>query len=517
MVIATILLGEKLPPHPSVHEPFTRIKEGLVNLEGNAMTRLAIIPILVQASTALPAVATGVAFFITLLRPLVWLRHFVVRKPILTLVALTGLVASSALIVFSLRSCAHSSPRRDWAQVALNIIQSKQAKADSSLGVTNAPRHLTPAWEFKQTGAMFLSTPILRHGRLYGASCTIDVGGTYGSIFCLDAATGRPIWQIDKIDNQYLKGIFSSPALSVDGRHIVIGEGLHFDNACHLICLETETGRLHWKIDIPANHVESSPAVFGDFVVVGAGAIEHANHLPIESPGYAIAVRISDGEVLWRKDIVDPESSPAIAADGVIYIGSGINGCAIVALRADGQPEWQTSTPYPATGPVLLAGDYIITGTGRGDLVNADPHPGGAVLKINRFNGEIVWRRDLTDAVLGQVAIADGRIFCPVRDGTVVALDLEDGRKIWNKTISEAPVLAGVASSGKNLYAVSSNGILVILDATTGELLEKHALNDEANPGRSSLSLSAPFVSEGRVYVGSETGGLRCFVGAPNK
>jgi outer membrane protein assembly factor BamB len=166
---------------------------------------------------------------------------------------------------------------------------------------------------------------------------------------------------------------------------------------------------------------------------------------------------------------------------------------------------------------MLAADDYVITGTGRGDLVNADPHAAGAVIKMNRFNGEVAWRTDLADAVLGQIALDDGKVFCPVRNGTVVALDVRDGQKLWSQTISDAPMLGGITCAGRNLYAVSSDGFLVILDATTGDLLEKHSLNDETNSWQGNLSLSTPIVSEGRVYVGSETGGMRCFVGTHNE
>src|SRR5262249_10482433 len=162
------------------------------------------------------------------------------------------------------------------------------------------------------------------------------------------------------------------------------------------------------------------------------------------------------------------------------------------------------STAYPATGPISLVHDLVIAGTGRGDFVNADPHPAGAVIAINAQTGNIQWQAEFPDAVLGRVSIGDGKAFCPVRDGTVVALSLQGGGQLWSQQIAEAPVLAGPTVSGNYLYAVSSDGALVLLEAETGRVIEKHNLNDEANPGRRSLCVSTPVVTGSRVFVGSE-------------
>jgi outer membrane protein assembly factor BamB len=481
------------------------------------MTTLAIVPILVQAgTTALSAILAGAgAMLAALFRPLEWLR-WCRRKPAAATLLLGGMLSLSwGLDGLGHRMAARSRSQWDWAQVAINLIRSEQA-VKSERATEAGPRNLRPLWEFKLPGASFLSTPVLANGRLYAASCIVDVGGTFGSIICLDAANGQPIWQVDKIDNQDLKAFFSSPALTADGKFLVIGEGLHFDAQCHLICLNAATGKLHWKIDVPRNHIESSPAILDDVVVAGAGAIERANHLPVDSPGYALSVGISDGRIRWQSEIIDPESSPVIAPDGVVYIGSGVNGSAVVALDTNGTRLWKTSTPYPATGAVSLFDGLVVIGTGRGDFVNGDPHPSGAVLAFDRTTGRIRWKTQLPDAVLGNLAIVEGRVFCPVRDGTVVALNLENGEKIWSQQISHAPVLAGIASSGDYVYAVGSDGFLAVLDSKTGRLLEKHSLNDEANPGRQNLSLSAPLLRNGRLFVGSETGGLRCLVGTVN-
>jgi outer membrane protein assembly factor BamB len=98
----------------------------------------------------------------------------------------------------------------------------------------------------------------------------------------------------------------------------------------------------------------------------------------------------------------------------------------------------------------------------------------------------------------------------------IVALDLKaDGKEIWRQQISErSPALAGPALTGTHDYATTSDGYLSVLDATTGEIFQRVYINHESKPGELGLTFSSPLVSGGRVFVGSETGGLRCYVGS---
>ena len=63
------------------------------------------------------------------------------------------------------------------------------------------------------------------------------------------------------------------------------------------------------------------------------------------------------------------------------------------------------------------------------------------------------------------------------------------------------------------VYAQSQYGGLVRFDKASGELVEQHYVNSAEKPGEMGLSTSSPFVAGGKVFLGSETGGLRCFVG----
>jgi len=536
---------------------------------------LAVVPVFVNAGAALlPALLAGLVSALALLFKPKELLRVCRRKPQVPL----GVIAGAALLFFLIRWLAapeasagksrretRSEPGRsgtDWSQVAIEILRQEErarlaggglppgaasnpeaawkpadrplvyrgdARRSGYLGGPS-PTGLALRWEFRQDDAMVLSSPLVSGKFVYCATATLDPPGTYGSVFCLDAATGRKVWETQlkssspKTD---FKGFFSSPALTADGKDLIIGQGLHVDGDAELVCLEAATGRVRWLRPTPL-HIESSPAIEGELVVAGAGAIETGpDHKPQGDPqgrghpGYVFGVRISDGQELWRYPVIDPESSPVIQ-DGIAFIGSGLNGGGVVALKiAEGLSEkdrlaWKTATPFPATGSVTLDGDLVLVGCGNGDFVFAAPNPQGTVLALDRASGNVRWSAKMPDAVLGTIAVRDGIAICPSRNGEVVALDLKsNGQELWRQRISErAPVLAGPAFTGTHVYATTADGYLSVLDAATGKVIERIYINHENKPGELGLTLSAPLISGGRVYVGSETGGLRCYGGS---
>jgi len=368
------------------------------------------------------------------------------------------------------------------------------------------PRGLSKLWNYSEDYSTSLSSPLLVGKKLYSSISTLKGGTYYGAVICLDAENGTKLWKTNlDINGKPFPGIFSSPALTADGTKLLIGQGLHPDTNCSLICLDASTGSVQWQAPTTL-HIES------DVAVVGCGAIEGPDHKPISAPGEVIAIQISDGKELWRHPVNDPESDPAIV-DGVVYIGSGFNGHKVVALKIEsGEEIWSTDTTYPATGAITVVGDRVITGVGNGDFVYGDPHPAGKVLGINRADGKVLWDTPFPDAVLGAVAVVGNVAVCTGRTGKITLLNIADGSIIKSTVAHEnEPVMAAAAFTGKTIYAVSSGGYLVVLDGD-GKKLETIALNSEDTPGQG-MSFSSPTVAGGRVFVGSETGGLICLVG----
>ena len=530
---------------------------------------LAIVPIFVNTGAALlPAVLGALASVLAVvLRPreLLGLCRRKPYIPVLVVLAGIGIYFLGAMLLAGTDKTSagkkHTQTGQisagstgiDWAKVALEILRNQHLanepditavvpasqdgpaapriyRGDTSrCGYTGGPSPvgLVGLWEFSEPDTMYPSSPVAVGDCVYGASCLLDPPETYGIIFCLDAQTGRQRWLTDLKDpdtEAEFKGFFSSPAVSADGKYLVIGQGMHFDDNCELVCLDARTGRVHWLFETPL-HIEGSPAIEGDIVVAGAGAIETGDsQKPKGHPGFVFAVRLSDGKELWRYQINDPESSPAID-NGIVYIGSGVNGSAVVALRTESDEVlrekglerliWNIPTPHPATGAVTLTDDLVLIGCGNSNYVFVAPNSEGFVLALEKPTGKLKWKVPVPDAVLGAIAVRNDIAICPVRNGEIIALDLKNsGSVLWRQRVhNNEPVLAGAALTENFAYVVSRDGYMLILNIEDGSVIEKQYINARGRPGEMGLSISSPFVANGRVYVGSETGGLRCFVG----
>jgi outer membrane protein assembly factor BamB len=532
---------------------------------------LAVVPVFVNTGAALlPAIVAVLASFAAILFKPRQLVRICREKPYWPIGILAGAVGVWLGIGWlagggpgqadGARPAA-SSPARmmepdDWVQLARKLAASQVPAAASrqapveapsgdrplSLAGGNArcgylggpsPTDLTKLWAYTEKGAMFLSTPLVAGGRVYGACCILDPPVSFGTVVCLDAITGSRVWKAELKDASHdFKGFFSSPAMSADGKSLVIGQGLHPDYDSELVCLDAQTGKVKWLIDCPL-HIESSPAIEGDIVVAGAGAVEDPDsHLPMshkdqakdKNPGYVFAARISTGKVIWKHVLNDPESSPAVE-NAVVYIGSGFNGNAVAALhlaetdeqlKAAGKSRqiWKTPTPFPATGAVTLTDELVLVGCGNGDYVFQAPDPAGAVMALDKRTGKVRWTLSMPDGVLGPIAVAGKTAIVPVRNGEIVAVNLaakdDASRILWRAVPRQGSrILAGCALTETNVYAVTHDGHLVVMDAKTGKVLKSSYVN--ADPGEMGMSIASPMVAGGRVYVGSETGGLRCY------
>jgi len=238
----------------------------------------------------------------------------------------------------------------------------------------------------------------------------------------------------------------------------------------------------------------------------------------------------------------------ALERDGTLYIGSGLplekkpgTGAAVYALRTETDAQlhakgldrvvWKTSAPYGMVSPVTLADDLVIIGGGRNywGFAVLDGQYGrpleGVVMALDRKTGKILWKLKTKDSIWAPIAVQGGKAICSVggqkeysmtdrQRAELLALDVQSGRVLWRRTIGQGiPVLGGTVFTGDRVYALAADETLSILDADSGRIVKQPQLASSGTPVTEDMCPAGPLLVKGRLYVATQTGGLRCFGG----
>lgn len=270
-------------------------------------------------------------------------------------------------------------------------------------------------WDF------FLSTPAVVDGALY-------VGGGDGHVYRIDARTGREAWRFRTAGR-----VRSSPAV-VDGV-VYVGS---FDG--HLYALEAKTGALRWrfatqgvsidseKAGFDRRSVQSSPAVSGDVVVVGA------------RDGFLYGVDRATGKERWRLDhqVSWVVGSPSVK-DGVAYVGSSDGRFFQAVDVATGKERWRRPTPMNVFSSAALAGEVVLFGCHSGDL-----------FALDSGTGRELWRHRTGETIHASPVVRDGVVLVGSLDGTLTALggDLEAGASAARRAVYADATLPGLFVKG---------------------------------------------------------------------
>lgn len=156
--------------------------------------------------------------------------------------------------------------------------------------------------------------------------------------------------------------------------------------------------------------------------------------------GQLTARNLKDGEELWRID--KTVNSPMAVAGGLLFI-SGDN--AVEALRgADHASVW-TIPRVATTAPIVVAGEWLIAVTDS------------EVIAIAWKDGRIIWRTPAGGVTIAP-AVDEDRVYLGADDGTLIALTLATGDKVWEALVDEG--VTALAAEHGVVYAGGGDKLL---------------------------------------------------------
>jgi outer membrane protein assembly factor BamB len=355
-----------------------------------------------------------------------------------------------------------------------------------------APLQPTARWRLPRWSTVGASPIVAADGRIY---LTAD-----GYLYALEP-DGSERWRVQTGGCQGTAAVSPGAVVYVTG---TTAGGV--DAALHAI---DQNGRLLWTFDAPGTRpLPFSTALGPD------GTIYFGVGSPDGASGALYAVW-PDGRLKWKHVTAFLEgSTPAIAPDGTVYVGSAGDAGVLYAVRPDGSPKWQFATGGRVNSSPLVAGDgavYVGSADGRLHALEPDGRPrwsvalgpigfsspalgadgtvyvgAGDALVAVRSDGTVAWRASCLVGGLVESSPAVGR------DGAIV---FQTGRP---PTVSGGAVLCALEPDGRRRWSFQTE-----IGRSSGQTL-----------------VSSPAIAaDGLLYVGSPDGSLQALadlpVGAP--
>ena len=294
-----------------------------------------------------------------------------------------------------------------------------------------------PQWVHK-LNSYASPTPIIENGKVY---CHF---GAYGSA-CVDAKTGKVVWQNQKIQIMHENGPGSTPVLH---KNELI---FHMDGSDKqfVVALNKNSGKEKWRTT-RSGTMHTNPQLKKSY---GTPVIRKIDGKPtLLSPGsnWLYAYDPSSGKELWKVEYGGLGFSLVprpVTGHGMIFMSTGFMKAKLLAIRYEktAKPDiaWSYNRGVSTQPSPLLLGDelYFVT------------ESGGLVTCLDAHTGEKNWVERIGGNYSASPTSANGKIYFHSREGETTVL--QDGK--------EFKVLAKNKLNGQHMASAAVDGNALIL------------------------------------------------------
>jgi outer membrane protein assembly factor BamB len=334
------------------------------------------------------------------------------------------------------------------------------------------------------------SAVTVRGNRVY----TSGNRGNRDTVYCLNADTGKPVWQYSYAVPRRDYGGDPNPSAAgatpvLDGSNVYI-----LSREAVAVCLNADTGKFVWQRDLrretggeaPNWGFTASPLIEGKLAIYNVGAS-------------GVALDKNSGAVVWKSrsgkaGYATPVSFTVGGQSGIaIFSGSGL----VAVNPANGKQlwsfPWQTSYDVNAADPVF-SGDTVFISSNYGR--------GGALLRLSGGKPSQVWQNRYMRNHFNGCVLVNGFLYGTDEQNALKCLDAQTGRERWQQRGTGKGGL--IAADGK-LIVLSEDGELIVAPADPNRFapISRAKVLD-------GLCWTHPVLANGRIYCRSAQGTLVC-------
>jgi alcohol dehydrogenase (cytochrome c) len=324
---------------------------------------------------------------------------------------------------------------------------------------------------------LIVMTPGVHDGSVY-VSTVPETAGAIGTLWALDAATGRKRWSWEEVprglwghpDVNGGGGMWHPPAFDDDGGlYVSIANPLPFpgtrrwpwgssrpgpnrwDNS--IVKLDAKTGRFLWGTQVLPHDIYDWDL---ECPVILATVDDRPVAITAGKMGFVYSFDAGSGRLLWKRSVGQHnghDDDNVLAMRGQ-YDRLRLNermlpgnwGGVETPMSSDGDTVYVPVVDYPATYRRMefTLPERDEPGTGR-----------GAIVALDVATGRVKWERKLPYSPYGATTVVNDVVLATTYEGTVWALDARDGSVLWREVLS-AGTDAPVAVAGDTIVTAAS-------------------------------------------------------------
>ena len=265
----------------------------------------------------------------------------------------------------------------------------------------------------------------------------VVVGNQKGQLFALDQATGETKWTAQ------LSGAILAPSLIHAGRVITVS------NDGTVFAHEVETGKQAWTYNLP--NVQFS--LRGQAAPV---ALDARNVLIASANAYIYAIDAISGIPKMQRRVAVSEGRSDIQR----------------LIDIDGEP--------------VVAGQFVVTTSYQGQ-----------VTVLDLASQQVVWSEDASS--IQRPEVKGNGVFVAQTDGKITAYEITTGNKLWENDQLLNRQLSNPVMLGNDLVVGDLDGVLHLLDPSTGTIIGRSKTSGEVRTLR---------VIDNQLYVATRKGAM---------
>jgi len=303
----------------------------------------------------------------------------------------------------------------------------------------------------------------------------------------------------------------SSPVAAND--FLILG-GL--DKKIHFVDAATGEKRKNLKTK---SHISSSPS-FKDSILYFSSEKEDGN---------LYALNLLNGELVWKKDLKEPSTSPLVVDDKV-YSGT-FDGRLFCLDRGSSRVLWFFKAGEIIESIPACDDSSLFFGSGDGIFYSLDKESGkevwryktgssifssaaikgsavffgcldGSLYTLDKTKGDLLWKFETSGKIFSSPGVDDLKVYIGSNDGHLYAVDILFGELKW-KFDAKSAVNSSPLVVGNKVFFGSLGGNFYVLDKENGELLWSYKTEG--------MIISEPIFYNGKIYIATFDGWVYCF------